>query len=140
MTALVTKKKRVLTLNCPYSEGPLRSECSDWLPMAMSLHRDCPDIKCPHKECLLYQSQPCICFVQGDKSAAGQAAAKAAADKSQQAGQKAAAFTASGWGAAPVLVDQPAASQPPQPAGKDANQSAGRTTKLSLSCAWCRTD
>ena len=36
-TALV--KKFVLTSNCPDSEGPLQSECSDWSPMALSLHR-----------------------------------------------------------------------------------------------------
>ena len=38
-TALVTKKF-VLTSNCPYSEGPLQAECSDWLVMALSLHQN----------------------------------------------------------------------------------------------------
>ena len=35
-------EKFVLTWNCPYSEGPLQSECSDWLAMALSLHQGCP--------------------------------------------------------------------------------------------------
>ena len=36
--------KIVLTLNCPYSEGLLQSDCSDWFPNALSLHRECPYI------------------------------------------------------------------------------------------------
>ena len=39
---------------CPYSEGPLQSECSNWLPMVSSLHQNCPYIECPYKENLLY--------------------------------------------------------------------------------------
>ena len=31
-----------------------RSECSDWLPIALSLHQGCPYIECPYKEKLLY--------------------------------------------------------------------------------------
>ena len=71
-------------------------------------------------------------LVQGDTGDAGQAAAKTAADDAKQAEQASAAPAAgpaaSGWGTAPVLGDQPAATQPPQPAGKDAKQSAGRIT------------
>ena len=53
VTTAVVTRKIVLTSNCPYSEGPLQSEYSDWLPMTLSLHRDCPYIKCPYKESLL---------------------------------------------------------------------------------------
>ena len=53
MTALVAKKF-VLTLNCPYSEDSLQSECPDCLLMALSLHQDCPYIKCAYKDTLLY--------------------------------------------------------------------------------------
>ena len=53
-TALLTKKI-VLTSICPYSEGPLQSECSDWSPIALSLHSDSPCIEGPYKESLLYQ-------------------------------------------------------------------------------------
>ena len=49
-------EKFVLTSKCPYSEGRLQSECSGWLPMALSLHRGCPYIKCPYNESLMYSS------------------------------------------------------------------------------------
>ena len=44
---------------CPYIElslprGTTESECKDWSPMALSLHQDCPYIKCHYKESLLY--------------------------------------------------------------------------------------
>ena len=29
---------------------PLQSECSDWLPVALSLHQDRPFIECPYKQ------------------------------------------------------------------------------------------
>ena len=32
----------------------MQSECSDWSPMALSLHQYCPYIECPYKETLLY--------------------------------------------------------------------------------------
>ena len=49
MTALVPRK-RILMWSCPYSEAPLQSECSDWSPLALSLHQGCPYIECPYKE------------------------------------------------------------------------------------------
>ena len=48
-SCLVTKII-VLTPNCPYSAGPLQSECSDWIPLAASFHQECPYIRCPYKE------------------------------------------------------------------------------------------
>ena len=53
LTALGTKKF-VLTSKCPYSLGPLQSECINWSPMALSLHQSCPYMQCPYKENLLY--------------------------------------------------------------------------------------
>ena len=44
----------VLTSACPYSGGTLQSQCNDWLPIALSLRRECPFIDCPYKEKLLY--------------------------------------------------------------------------------------
>ena len=49
MAALVVKKS-VLTINCPYPEESLQSECSDWFTMALSLHQECPYIEHPYKE------------------------------------------------------------------------------------------
>ena len=53
MTALIPNKI-VLMSNCPYSEVSHQVEFSDWSPIAMSLHRECPYIRCPRKEKLLY--------------------------------------------------------------------------------------
>ena len=39
----------------------MQSECSDWLPMALSFHRDCSYIKCPYKERSLYAE---LCLVK----------------------------------------------------------------------------
>ena len=55
-TALVIKQF-VLTLNCPYSEGPLQSECSSWSPMALSLDRHCPSFECHYKDSLVYMGR-----------------------------------------------------------------------------------
>ena len=62
-TALVTKQF-VLTSNCPYPGGPVQSQCSDWLPMALSLHQECSYIECPYKESLLYASSCAACMSQ----------------------------------------------------------------------------
>ena len=52
--------KNLLVLKRPYSWVPMQSECSDWLPIALSLHWGCPYIKCPHKEKLLnWYSEDC---------------------------------------------------------------------------------
>ena len=46
-------KKIVLPSNFPFSEGPVQSESINWVPTALSLHQDCPYIKCSYKESVL---------------------------------------------------------------------------------------
>ena len=48
MTALV-HNTIVLTSICRYAEVLMQSECSDWFPIALSLHQDCPYIYCPYQ-------------------------------------------------------------------------------------------
>ena len=61
MTALVTQNN-VLTSSCPYSEVPLYSECSGWFPVSLSLHQECPYIKCSYIKRLLYLLFMLACF------------------------------------------------------------------------------
>ena len=53
-TTALAPKKNVLMSNCPRSEVPVQSECSDRLQIALSLHQECPYIKHFYKEKLLY--------------------------------------------------------------------------------------
>ena len=54
ITTMISPKRIVLTLNCPYLGVPLQSKCSDWFPMSLTFHHYCPYNECPYVENLLY--------------------------------------------------------------------------------------
>ena len=49
-TALVPKKWSLHQVVLTPKHHCSQSECSDWFPMALSLHWECPYIECPYKD------------------------------------------------------------------------------------------